>query len=427
MKKVYISLSADYLHPRDLKVIEKACSLGQLTVGLFTDRAISLLGKPHILDYDQRKIIVENIKGVEKIVPQRTLDGEENLKTLRPDFVVHEKNWDHSGGKNVRDRLIAILEEYGGALIEILVESLPQRHFGITPQSRLSSLKRLLETKTLVRIIEVHNGLCGLIAEKVQVQNGHQMREFDGMWESSLTDATSKGKPDNSCVDMTSRIHTIDQILDVTTKPIIVDGNNGGIIEHFRSTVRTLERLGVSAVIIEDKIGPKRNSLFGTDVEQYQDSIEDFSEKIRAGKYTQVTQDFMIIARIESLILEKGIDDAFLRAKSYIESGADGIMIHSKHKSPKEVLEFCRLFKKLKKRVPLVVVPSTYSVISEEELIDAGVQIVIYANHLIRSAFPAMVNSARSILEEGRCYEASNDFCMPIGEILNLIPESLGP
>ena len=430
MKKVYISLVAEFIHPRDLKIIEKANDLGELTVGLLSDKAISSLRSPPALDYPQRKKVLENIKGVSRIVIQKTLDPEENLRSLKPDYIIHSDEWSEWGGKKVRDLIQKVLGEWGGTLIEIpLGKESPSnqvlgelRAKGTTPQLRLSSLKRLIESKPIVRIIEVHNGLCGLIAEKVQIIKEDQVKEFDGMWESSLTDSTSKGRPDNSSVDMTSRIQTIDQILDVTTKPIIVDGDNGGMIEHFRFAVRTLERLGVSAVIIEDKVGPKRNSLFGTDVQQCQDSMEEFSEKIKAGKASQVTEDFMIIARIESLILKKGQNDALSRAESYMEAGADGIMIHSKEESPEEILTFCRRFKELKKRVPLIVVPSTYSIISEKELTQAGVQVVIYANHLLRSAFPAMVNVARSILEEGRCHEASRHYCMPIGDILNLVP-----
>lgn len=271
--------------------------------------------------------------------------------------------------------------------------------------------------------MEVHNGLTGLIVEKTKVQRGNQTVEFDGMWESSLTDSTSKGKPDTAVVDVSSRLNTIEQILEVTTKPLIVDGDSGGMTEHFIFTVKSVERLGVSSLIIEDKIGPKRNSLFGTDVKQTQDTIENFAEKITAGKKAQVTEDFMIIARIESLILKQGQEDALRRAKAYIDAGADGIMIHSKEKMPDEVFAFCKEYKKFETRVPLVVVPSTYSQVTEQELQEVGVQMVIYANQLLRSAYPAMVKTAETILQNGRALEAG-DYCLPIKEILTLIPNS---
>ena len=293
---------------------------------------------------------------------------------------------------------------------------------GTTPEKRLRKLRNLIQMKPIVRILEAHNGLTGRIVELTGIYEGESFREFDGMWESSLTDSTSKGKPDTGAVDITSRIRTINEILDVTTKPMIVDADNGGLVEHFVYTVKTLERLGVSAVIIEDKIGLKRNSLFGTDVVQRQDTIVNFSEKINSGKKAQITKDFMIIARIESLILKQGQEDALKRAKAYIDAGADGIMIHSKEKEPNEILSFCEEYKKLKDKVPLVVVPSTYSQITEEELINAGIKVVIYANQLLRSAYPNMLKTANSILKYHRAKEASENFCISIKEILNLIP-----
>jgi phosphoenolpyruvate phosphomutase len=292
---------------------------------------------------------------------------------------------------------------------------------GTTPEIRRSRLQKLLSLKPLVRVLEAHNGLTALIAEKTSLQGEDKTKEFDAMWVSSLCDSTAKGKPDIELVDLTSRIRTIEDIMEVTTKPIILDGDTGGLVEHFVFTVKTLERLGVSAVIIEDKIGLKKNSLFGTDVKQTQDSVEHFTEKISAGKKSQITNDFMIIARIESLILKEGVEDALKRAKAYIEAGADAIMIHSKDKDPKEIFEFCEKYSKFDFRVPLVAVPTTYCQVTEEELSKAGVNIVIYANHLLRSAYPAMMKTAKTILENERALEA-DQYCMPIKEILSLIP-----
>jgi len=324
------------------------------------------------------------------------------------------------------------IQGWGGKLVEPqytkgvsstqLIEALKEK--GITPNMRLKSLQLMLGVKPILRVMEAHNGITGLIVEKTKVQVDGGIREFDAIWLSSLTVSTSKGKPDIEVVDFFSRFQTIEEILEVTTKPIIVDGDTGGEIEHFQYNVRTLERLGVSAVIIEDKIGLKRNSLFGTDVEQEQDSIEHFCQKIRAGKDALITDDFMIFARIESLILNNGMEDALKRAKAYIEAGADGIMIHSKKKDGKEIIEFCEKFKKFKKIVPLVVVPSAFSHISVSEFEKLGVNIVIYGNHLIRSAYPSMVKTAESILEKDRCLEASEEQCISIKEVLALIPEN---
>jgi len=431
MKKVYVGLSADLLHHGHLNIIKEAKKLGEIIVGLLTDRAITSYKRLPYLSYEQRKIIVENIKGVKQVMAQDSLDYVPNLRRLRPDYVVHGDDWRTGIQKETREKVINALKEWGGELVEIPYTqgisstylNAKVREIGTTPEIRMKTLRRLLNVKPIVRILEAHNGLTGLIAENTKIEKDNILREFDGMWLSSLTDSTAKGKPDIECVDLTSRVNTINEIMEVTTKPIIFDGDTGGISEHFVFMVKTLERLGVSAVIIEDKIGLKKNSLFGIEVIQTQDTIENFSYKISQGKKARVTDDFMIIARIESLILEKEMEDALMRAKAYIEAGADGIMIHSKSKNPKEIFRFCEEYNKFDYTVPLTVVPTTFSKITEKELIRAKVNIVIYANHLLRSAYPPMLKAAESILLNERSYEAS-EFCIPIKDVLTLIPGS---
>ena len=430
-KTVYVGMSADLIHHGHLNIIKEAKKLGKVIVGLLTDEAIASYKRLPLIPFYQRKIIVENIKGVEEVVPQDVLDYVPNLNLIKPDYVVHGDDWKTGIQKETRKRVIDTLTQWGGQLIEPkytdnisssqLIASLKER--GVTPNNRLKSLRRLLDVKSTLCVMEAHNGLTGLIVEKTTVQSGNKKRVFDGLWLSSLTVSTSMGKPDTEVVDFSTRYQTIEEIMEVTTKPIIVDGDTGGKTEHFRFKVRTLERLGVSAVIIEDKIGTKRNSLFGTDVVQEQDTIEHFCEKINTGKKSLITNEFMIIARIESLILKNGLSDALRRAKAYIGAGADGIMIHSKEKDGNEIIQFCEQYNSFENRVPLVVVPSTFSHIKESEFKDLGVNMVIYGNHLIRSAYPAMVKTEKSILEYGRCQEASENYCMPIKEILTLIPE----
>jgi len=429
MKKVYVGISADLLHHGHINIINEARKFGEVTIGLLTDKAIASYKRLPFLSYEQRKNIIENIKGVSQIVPQETLDYTTNLKELRPDYVVHGDDWKTGVQKETRRRVIETLNEWGGELIEVpytkdisstkLINALNE--IGTTPEVRMKKLKRLLESKSIIRFLEAHNGLTGLIVENTKITKDNVLCEFDGAWVSSLTDSIAKGKPDIELIDFTSRLDTIQHILDVTTKPLIIDGDTGGAPEHFVFMVKTLERLGVSAVVIEDKVGLKKNSLFGTDVEQTQDFIEKFSYKLSQGKKAQVTNDFMIIARIESLILKKGMWDALLRSRAYMEAGADAIMIHSKEKDPKEILDFCKEYSKFENKVPLVVVPSTYNQITEEELMNAGVNIIIYANHMLRSAYPNMVKTAESILLNGRSYE-SEEYCIPINDILNLIP-----
>jgi len=428
-KKVYIGMSADLIHPGHLNIIKEASKLGDVMVGLLTDKAIASYKRLPALKFEQRKLIIESIKGVAEVVAQDELDYSGNLRKYKPDFVVHGDDWQKGVQQQTRQKVIDTLAEWGGKLHEVpytkgisstqLNQSL--KEIGTTPEVRMEKFRRLIESKPIVKVIEAHNGLTGLIVENVAVESDGRKKEFDAMWLSSLTDSTAKGKPDIEAVDVTSRLHGLNDILEVTTKPIIYDGDTGGIAEHFVFTVRTLERLGVSAVIIEDKVGLKKNSLFGTDVAQTQDTIENFCNKIKAGKRAQVTKSFMIIARIESLILNQGMDDAIKRAKAYVEAGADGIMIHSREKDGSEILEFCNRYNSFEKRVPLVAVPSSYNHLYEKELADAGVNIVIYANHLLRSAYPAMIDVAKSILTNERSYEA-NDKCMSIKEILNLIP-----
>ena len=429
MTKVYVGMSADLIHPGHINILNEASKYGSVIVGLLTDEAIASYKRLPSLNYEQRKQIIENIKGVDEVIPQTTLDYVENLKKIKPSYVVHGDDWKTGVQSKVRDRVIKCLEEWGGELIEpeytknisstLLHKNI--KEIGTTPSIRIKQLRRLLRSKKVVRILEAHNGLTGLIVENTYIDTDIKREEFDGMWESSLTDSVSKGKPDIGTVDFTSRLATIDQILEVTTKPMIVDGDNGGLPEHFTFFVKNLERLGVSAVIIEDKIGLKKNSLFGTDVKQNQDSIENFAYKIKIGKKSQVTEDFMIIARIESLILGQGQDDAIKRAKAYINAGADGIMIHSKDTTPDEILEFCKNYKKLDTDIPLVVVPSTYGTITEKQLSDAGVSVIIYANQLLRSAYPSMKNVAETILRSQNASSVDND-CMNIKDILTLIP-----
>lgn len=428
-KTVYVGMSADLVHPGHLNIIKKAASLGEVTIGLLTDQAIASYKRVPFMTYEQRLQVIENIKGVTHVVAQTTLDYAANLKELKPDYVVHGDDWQQGVQKNVRQNVIDCLAQWQGELVEVPYTQgisstalhKAMKEIGTTPQIRLKSLKRLLSAKPLLRFLDIHNALSGLIIENTKVETKNGMQEFDGMWGSSLTDSTAKGKPDIEAVDVSSRMSTLNEVLEVTTKPIIYDGDTGGKAEHFVFTVKTLERLGVSAVIIEDKTGLKKNSLFGTEVEQTQDSIENFSLKIKAGKDAQATNDFMIIARIESLIAGQGIDDAMQRAEAFLNAGADGIMIHSREKSPDEIFEFCDRYATLINKKTLVVVPSSYNSVYESELVAKGVNVVIYANQLLRSAYPAMVDTATSILTNGRSAEV-DDKMMPIKQILELIP-----
>ena len=429
-KTVYLGMIGDIMHPGLINIINEATKYGDVMIGLYTDKAIATHKRLPYLTYEQRKQVIENIKGVNTIVPQDDWSYVPNLVKYKPDYIIHGDDWQYGPDKYIRDEVFKVMENLGGKVIEvpytkgISASSLKEAmdSLGVTPQARLASLRRLISAKPIVRIMESHCGLTGLIIEHTKVEVGNEIREYDGMWASSLTDSTSKGKPDIEAVDLTTRLHDLNDSLEVTTKPVIYDGDTGGKTEHFVFTVRTLERLGVSAVIIEDKVGLKQNSLFGTDAVQTQDSIEGFCSKIQAGKDAQVTRDFMIIARCESLIAGKPVDDALERCHAYVAAGADGIMIHSKNKDGQDIKEFCQRFREVDNHTPIVAVPTTYGQFTEAELAEWGINIVIYANHMLRSAYPAMVKCAERILETTRCQEASEEYCMPIKQILNLIP-----
>ena len=428
MKQVYICFSTDIIHNGHLSILKKAAELGTVTAGLLTDEAVASYKHYPLLPLEERVAMFQSLKYVHDVVIQETLDYTDVLRRLKPDIVVHGDDWLVGYQANIRQKVIDVLMGWGGELVEFPYTHTPTEETLSTldallslPETRRSRLRRLLSCKPCLSVCEAHNGITGLIVEKTAVETPAGRRQFDAMWVSSLCDSTAKGKPDIELVDMTSRLRTLEEIMEVTTKPIILDGDTGGLVEHFVYNVQTLERMGISAIIIEDKKGLKKNSLFGAGVGQVQDSIEDFCHKIAAGKAARKTRDFMIIARCESLILEQGMEDALTRCHAYVKAGADGIMIHSKSKTPDEVYTFCDAFRRVDPKTPIIVVPTTYNGATEAELAAHGVNVVIHANHLIRSAFPAMQATARSILENGRSREA-DQLCMSIKEILTLLP-----
>lgn len=428
MKKVYTCFCTDVIHEGHLNILRRANQYGEVTVGILSDAAMIKFNRFPTISFDERRKIVQDTGLVQSVVVQNEIMYDKVLADIKPDYVIHGDNWCEGPERAIRQNVIDNLTKYGGELIEIgytYNENVKKIDDNIReklamPEYRRKRLRQLIQLCPVVKTIEVHSGLTGLIAEKTIVEHNGELDQFDAMWLSSLCDSTAKGKPDIELVDMSSRMRTIDDVMEVTTKPIILDGDTGGLVEHFVYNVRTLERLGVSAVIIEDKTGLKKNSLFGTEVVQTQDSIENFCEKIRAGKNAQRTEEFMIIARIESLILEKGQEDALKRAFAYVNAGADAIMIHSRRKEPDEIFEFCDRFRRENKDTPIVVVPTSFNSVTEAELAQRGVNIVIYANQLTRSAFPAMQSTAVEILKNHRALEVDSKL-MPFKEIITLI------
>ena len=429
MKKkiVYVAMSADILHEGHINIINTASKYGEVIAGLLTDKAISSYKNIPTLNYKQREVVLKNIKFIKKVIAQDTLDYRPNLKILKPNYVIHGDDWKVGPQKETRKQVISTLKKWGGKLIEPkYTENISSTNIkskilsSLSPNNRVSMLKRIIDNKKIVRILEAHSPLSGLIAENIKIEKGKKINQFDGMWSSSLTDSSIKGKPDNQSLDFSSRYNGIGDLFDVTTKPLIFDADNGGRLEHLPFTVRTLERLGVSAIMVEDKVGLKKNSLFKDQTGVKQDSIKEFCNKIKVIKKSRMSEDFLIGARIESFILGKGLKDGLKRAEAYSKSGADLILIHSKNKTPKEIFSFSKIFKKSKNFKPLVSVPSTYSKTTEKMLIENGFKIVIYANQMLRAAYPAMQTAARTILKNQRSHELESKISS-VKEVINLI------
>ena len=427
-KKVYVPLAADFLHEGHINILKIAQKYGEIIVGLLTDEAIASYKSIPILNYKNRELLVKNLKYVSKVVPQTTDDYINNLNKIKPDYLVHGDDWKYDNRKRIRTKVIKTLKKWSGKLIEprytknISSSKIKNKILEIAtlPENRISRLKRLMLSKKIVRILESHNSLTGLIIENLKILNKNSSVEFDGMWSSSLTDSATKGKPDNSSLDFSARVSSLNDMMDVTTKPLVFDADNGGQLEHLPFLIRSLERSGVSAIIMEDKIGLKKNSLFKNQSDTQQDKPQTFAKKIKKICSARISNDFLVIARIESFIVGKGLKDALYRAEIYSKAGADAILIHSKEKTPAEIFSFANAFKKSKYYIPLVSVPSTYSKVYEKDLIRNGFKLVIYANQLLRAAYPAMQNAAKTILQKRRAFEIDKKI-IPIKEIINLI------
>jgi len=427
-KVVYVGLAADILHEGHINILKIASQYGKVIVGLLTDSAIASYKRLPHLNYKQREIIIKNIKFVNQVIPQKTLDYTVNLKKITPDYVVHGDDWKQGIQKNVREKVIQVLKKWNGRLIEpvytkdISSTFIKEKIFktGISPEIRRSKLKRLIDAKEFVRVIESHSALSSLIIENLSIFYKNRFLEYDALWSSSLTDSTLRGKPDNQSVDYSTRISSLNDTLETTIKPILFDGDNGGRIEHISYLVKNLEKIGVSALVLEDKKGLKKNSLFQNQEDTMQESIKDFSKKIKKAASSRMSDDFMIIARIESFILNKSLSDAIKRAEHYSKAGADAILIHSKKKNANEIFKFAKLFRKSKFYRPMIAVPTTYSQTYEQDLIKNGFKVVIYANHLLRASYKSMNDTAKKILINKRTYDVENNITS-INEIISLI------
>ncbi|MDJ0824059.1 MAG: phosphoenolpyruvate mutase [Rhodobacter sp.] len=428
---VYVSMTAEILHNGHLRILKEAKKHGRVTVGLLTDRALENKKPIPLLSFEQRKEILEALDCVDEVIAQDEWDYDACIDTHKPRVFVHGDKWD-GPLTGMRERAIARLESYGGTFVELPYSHefdgthiAPQMAASLaTPFAKQKAFRRMMQSKRLVRFLEAHSPLAALIGEHTKVQRNGDVLQYDGFWSSSLTDSTEMGLPDIEALDVTRRLQNIDEIFEVTTKPLVFDADTGGKAEHFELKVRTMERMGIAAAIIEDKTGLKKNSLLGTSVPQTQASIPEFQEKIRAGIEGQKYRGMMIIARLESLILGQGIDDALRRADAYVTAGAGAVMIHSKERDPAQVFAFTDAFAQDHPEVPIVAVPSSYNTVHDHELQAHGIKMIIYANHMLRSSYKAMEQTARAILEHGRTAEIEDEI-ITIPQILKLIPGTI--
>jgi len=430
-KLVYVGMTAEFFHHGHANILIKAREYGNVMVGLLTDSALLSHKRLPMLTWEQRKTIIANFNGVTEVVPQHEWEYSNNILKYRPDFMVHGDDWNVEHQKNVKDKALAALKTYGGRLIEIaytdgVSSSVLQKEElsnGILPSTRVGILRRLINAKSIVRVLESHNAVTASIVDQSEhfSNSMNEVVRFDAIWSSSLTDSTSRGLPDTEALSISSRLLNIMEIFNVTNLPLIMDADTGGDAQHLSLHIKSMERIGISACIIEDKKGLKKNSLLGTSVSQEIEEPLVFAEKIDVAIKSKISQDFMVIARLESLILELGMEDALNRARLYCEAGVDGIMIHSRKKSPSEIFQFASIFRKEFPDVPLISVPTTYNEVYEKELVDAGFNVVIYANHMLRAAVPAMRNVANTILENGRSFEVDSRI-ESMASILKFIP-----
>lgn len=425
---VYVPLATDVIHEGHLNIIKKANKLGQVIIGILSDKAITQYKQLPLFSEFERIQEARKLKNVNQVIVQNEWSYKKILKKIKPNYFIHGDDWKKGIQKKIRSEVIETLKKTGGKLVEVQYTKGISGYkikkkllkLGISPDHRKSLLRRLINSKEIVRIIESHSALTALIVDRLSLTRNKRIVEFDGLWSSSLTDSTLRGKPDNQSLDYTVRINSLSDILDVTHKPIIFDGDNGGRIEHLDYLIKNLERNGVSAIVIEDKKGLKLNSLFKNQDSSQQESIGEFCKKIKKIIRVRISKDFLVIARIESFILNRSENEALMRATKYAKAGADGILIHSKNKNPKEIIDFAKKFRKIINNIPLVAVPSTYSRTYEKELIKNGFKIIIYANQLLRSSYKSMSDTAKSILKYGRSYEAEKKISS-INELINLI------
>ena len=417
-KTVYVGITGDMIHPGIINIIQQGAKYGRLIVGLLSNEAIATHKRIPYLTFEQRKAVIENIKGVSEVVPQEDWSYVPNLLKLKPDYIIHGDDWKTNYLKGIREEVFDVMKKIGGEVIEIpytkginssqLFESTTNN--GITAVQRLKSLRQLMNYKPIIRIMEANSGLSGLIIENLKIEKEDGIQRFDGIF-INLLDSNPSGVSEQESSNFMLKLNTVTDILECTTRPIIYGGYTSDNYENITFTIEKLELMGISAIIIEDKFKNTQELC----------NEEEFCLKIKEGKKAQINPDFMIIAGIEELILGKSMDDALKKALASIKAGADGILISSNQKNGDDIKEFCSKLRKENKNIPIVLIPTTYNQFTEKELGEWGANIIIYADYLKKVTYPAMKKCAETILKSERSLEV-NEMCMPIKEILNLIP-----
>ncbi len=408
-KTVYVGMSADLVHPGHINLLREAASLGRVTVGLLTDRAISSYKRMPFLTFEQRRAVIEHIAFVTAVVPQDTLDYTDNLRLLRPDFVVHGDDWRNGVQAQTRRRVLDVLREWGGTLVEppytegisSTALRMAAMDIGFAPGVRQRRLRRMLDCKPLVRVMQAHDGLSAHIVDRLEETTQGAPREYDAIWVDSLAGAPIRGKPDPLPFDLSSRLVTLHEILDATTKPLICNAGGAGHAAGVTAAVRTLERIGVSAIVIDTEVTDRRAVPAMAASAPPQDDMAAFIREIAAARDARVTPDFMIIARINDRTRDCGADRMMARAAAGVDAGADAVMCDSDPVNPDGIFDLCRRYRRLMNGHPLLVGLSGTEGLQEHDLASAGASMVVYTDTLLRAAREAMISAASQVLSCG--------------------------
>jgi len=403
-KTVYVGMVGDMLHVGHINILKTAARLGRVTVGVLTDRAVVGYKRLPLLAFEDRVRVVESIADVAAVVPQKTLSYVENLRALRPDYVVHGDDWRYGDQvSRARAEVIATLGEWGGELVEVAytkgISSTAIHRSGAADAlfsgTRQGRLRRLLAAKPTLRIVEAHSGLSAKIAAEVRGPDG--ATGFDAVWQSGLTDAIHRGKSDGGAVDRGRRLQAVEEILDAGPLPLIYDGRAAGRPETVFDLTRALDKAGVSALCLGDRSDPDRT---GPEM-----SPAETVAQIEAVRAACPTGAVMAISRIVVAAPGNGgsgaLDRALDRALALLEAGSDAVMFDSAADTAEPILDIAARLRRQRRDVPLFAAQSDRWGAPIHRFENAGIDAVVYETHLLRATVAPMRRAATALLAEG--------------------------